>query len=129
MPIKAYWTTPLLRLDEGLAECNVSGVSLLLQPMQHSGCVLSAESDGVGFDEQFAPIDRRYLDLIDLEDVDFGRFSFSALYHPKCEHFGLRRRKTRQFAVRIENDLIGDGLGIYRSAIEYNTGGNGLSKN
>ena len=125
VPIKAYWTTPLLRLDEGLAECNVSGVSLLLQPMQHSGCVLSAESDGVGFDEQFAPIDRRYLDLIDLEDVDFNRFSFSALYQPKWEHFGLRRRKTRQFAVRIENDLIGDGLGIYRIAIEYKTGGNG----
>ncbi len=117
-PVKAYWTTPLLKLDSNLEECTVRRVSLLLQPMQHSGCELEVESDGVGFDEGCALIDGRYLDLIDFDDVDFDRFSFSALYQPVWEHFNFRRRRTRLFALRIRSEGEGDGMGIYRILID-----------
>ncbi len=117
-PIRAWWTTPLLPLSGEMSEGTVRRVSLLLQPMQHSGCKVYVQSDGVGIDEEHAYVDRRYLDLIDFEDVDFGRFSFSALYQPAWEHFRLRRRKTRLFSLKIVSDGEGDGIGIYRIAVE-----------
>lgn len=113
-PIVAWWTTPLLEISGSVNESYIRKISLLLQPMQHSGCKLFVESDGVGIDEQRAYVDTRYLDLIDWDDVDFNRFSFASLYQPKWEHFSLRRRKASMFSLRIKSDCIGEGLGIYR---------------
>lgn len=102
-PIPARWTTPYFDFDEGGCLKTIENVHLSLPPDENGGCRISyLTEEGEWLADAFAAQDTG------------GR--------PKLLSSSQREKNCRIFAVRVENDAPGEGLGLLSLQVDYTVG-------
>ena len=90
-----------------------------MQPYTRSGAEVHYASDKS--DERLVrSVD---VDILDWDDVDFDRWTFSTLDRPSVNNVGKRERKVKLFQVCVYNARRDEPMGVYAIHINYKVGG------
>lgn len=115
----AAWCTPMMDLGIWSNLKNITSVWVVLQPYARSGADVYYASDKS--DERLVrSVD---VDILDWNDVDFDRWTFSSLDRPSVNNVGKRERKVKLFQVCAYNRRLNEPMGIYAIHINYKVGG------
>jgi hypothetical protein len=96
-----------------------AGSGILIKPYTHSSArVLAATEKDFGTATAFAR-----MDIFDLDDLDFQRFSFNTSDRPQIVPFKGRVRRYQTLQFTVENSEPEEGFGVYGIIKRYQLGG------
>ena len=68
-------------------------------------------------------VTRKYtMDLMDFDDVDFNRFSFTMQDNPRVQISPKKFRKVLQFQMGVRNCAAGEGFGVLAMMVTFSMG-------
>lgn len=118
--IDAIWTTPLLDGGNFMQEKNISrrGTGILTKPYARSSGEIFFSTE-----KSLMQVTRKYtMDLMDFDDVDFNRFSFTMQDNPRVQISPKKFRKVLQFQMGVRNCVAGEGFGVLAMMVTFSMG-------
>ena len=118
--IDAIWTTPLLDGGNFMQEKNISrrGTGILTKPYARSSGEIFFSTE-----KSLMQVTRQYtMDLMDFDDVDFNRFSFTMQDNPRVQISPKKFRKVLQFQMGVRNCVAGEGFGVLAMMVTFSMG-------
>lgn len=118
--IDAIWTTPLLDGGNFMQEKNISrrGTGILTKPYARSSGEIFFSTE-----KSLMQVTREYtMDLMDFDDVDFNRFSFTMQDNPRVQISPKKFRKVLQFQMGVRNCVAGEGFGVLAMMVTFSMG-------
>ena len=118
--IEAIWTTPLLDGGNFMREKTISrkGTGILAKPYARSSGEIFFSTE-----KSLMQVTRQYtMDLMDFDDVDFNRFSFTMQDNPRVQISPKKFRKVLQFQMGVRNCVAGEGFGVLAMMVTFSMG-------
>ena len=115
---EAYWTTPLMNLGFWGNKKTVKGVWVVAQPYTRSSGQIYYATDR----EEERLVREYTVDIFDMDDIDFGRFTFNTLDRPSVVNAGKKEKKCVLFQLKVRN-AAKEPFGIYAMYLTFVVGG------
>lgn len=103
-----------------MQEKNISrrGTGILTKPYARSSGEIFFSTE-----KSLMQVTRQYtMDLMDFDDVDFNRFSFTMQDNPRVQISPKKFRKVLQFQMGVRNCVAGEGFGVLAMMVTFSMG-------